>query len=97
MLVVPGHEPLEFVPEGDTTQGNQQSACALALHGPDEPFDHRDAPMFPDGAIPRPDLPAPAPGFKAAAPELHTFVTDEVSGLGRRESDRSPEKRADRS
>jgi hypothetical protein len=67
---------------------DQQATCSLVFHRPDDPLDHCKTAAFPNGSIPRLDLPVPALDFELIAPKLRAFIADDVLSFAFRLGDR---------
>ena len=94
MLVVPSKIAAEFPAKRRSALRDESPASNFVLHGSDEAFHHRDAPVFSDRAKPRANCVALAPSLEGLAPEDTVFVADQILGRGLSSSDRPSEKRA---
>ena len=81
-LVVPFHKASEPGPEIPASQGHLKQSCVLVLQSTDEAFDHSNASVLADGTEAGLDLFGFAPALEPIAPELLTFVRDDVLWLG---------------
>ena len=94
MLVVPIEVGSELFSKVSLQLRDYNPARGFFLHGPDEAFDHGDAPMLPDGAEPWPNPLAFAPVLEGAAPEDSVLVADQILGIALGASDRPSKKSA---
>ncbi len=81
VLVVPVEAAKQLSPHVAAAQRDDDSTRALVLERSDEAFGNRDAAVLADGAKPRLDACALAPGLEALTPELRALVADDVLGL----------------
>ena len=78
MTVVPLDEETDLAPECSPIERHENATKRLALHGPHEPLDHRDAAVFLDSPETLADASALAPIAKSLIGELRPLIRDEV-------------------
>jgi len=84
VAVVPGEVERQVLPESEQTIGYEnQAPGALALHGPDAPLDHREAPVLSNGPESVLNAPPTAPAVESPRRELNALISDQVSGTPR--------------
>jgi len=91
MSVVPVDEEADLAAKGSPIQRHENATQRLALHGPHEPLDHRDAAVFLDGPETLADASAPAPIAEALVGELRPLIRDEMGRSSARLSNRPAE------
>ena len=96
VFVVPIGKQHQFTAKALPAHGHKQAPRAIVLECPDQPFDHRDAAFSADGAKPRTDAAATAPGLESHAPELRPPVADQVFWLSPCSMNGTSEEGADR-
>ncbi len=75
---IPSEEDRKLCVESVPLIRDDDPARALVLQGQDQSLDQADAPMLPDGPVPRPDTLRATPTSKTGAVELFLLVTDQV-------------------
>ena len=95
MSVVPLDEEANLAPECSPIQWHENATERLALHGPHEPLDHRDAAVFLDGPETLVNATPSAPSPESLVGELRPLVGDEVVRGSARISDGPAEHLAD--
>ncbi len=76
MLVVPSKVGCEFPAKRRLALRNHDLSSCLVLDGANQSFDHSDASVLPDRAVPNTDRLALAPAFEGGAAENTALVAD---------------------
>jgi hypothetical protein len=74
--VVPLDEQADLAAEGYSIQRHENSTQRLALHGPHEPLDDRDAAVLLDGPESLPDAVTAGPCSESFVCELRSLIRD---------------------
>ncbi len=82
--VEPGGEAFQLALKRRATHRDDEAAQELSFQRANQPLDEGDAAALADRPEPRTDLATAAPGLEASAPELSSFVDDDVARFGSR-------------